>query len=357
MIKILHTADWHIDAPLREFTDWQRRELRASLLELPGKIADLCIREGCDLMLLSGDVFDGSYTREGYEAVFRALERVEIPVFISPGNHDPYREGSVWIREQWPENVYLFRRNEITSFAIRELDCRIYGAAFTGSDCPALLTDFHADCTERYALLVVHGDPANPSSPYNPVAAAQVRDAGVDYAALGHIHAQGRFEAGAGICAWPGCAMGKGYDETGTKGVLIAELEDSVQIRFVPLNVPRFFGYDLDVSGDPVAAVEAILPPGGSRDHYRIRLTGEVQPGFLDYLPEQFRDYPNLTILDETVPLGDIWEGAGADNLAGLFLRILQEGTRDADPDTVEKLELAARIGRKILEGREVELP
>ena len=357
MIKILHTADWHIDAPLRDFTDLQRRELRSSLLELPGKIADICIREGCDVMLVAGDVFDGPYTREGYEAVFRALERVQIPVFISPGNHDPYREGSVWVREQWPENVYLFRRNEITSFTIRELDCRIYGAAFAAADCPALLRDFQADCAERHALLVLHGDPTNPSSPYNPVTAAQVREAGVDYAALGHIHARGQFEAGAGICAWPGCPMGRGYDETGTRGVLIAELEETVRTRFVPLNVPRFFEYSLDISGDPVAAVEAMLPPGGSRDHYRIRLTGEVRPGFLDYLPEQFREYPNLTILDETVPLGDIWEGAGEDNLAGLFLGFLREQTRDADAQTVEKLELAARIGRKILEGREVELP
>ena len=357
MIKVLHTADWHIDAPLREFTDWQRRELRSSLLEMPGRIADLCIREGCDMMLLSGDVFDGPYTREGYEAVYRALERVQIPVFISPGNHDPYRDGSVWTREAWPENVYLFRRQEITSFTVRELECRIYGAAFTGMDCPALLTDFHADCTERYALLVVHGDPTNPASPYNPITAAQIREAGVDYAALGHIHAQGRFEAGAGVCAWPGCAMGKGYDETGTKGVLIAELEESVYTRFIPLDVPRFFEYNLEVSGDPVETVASLLPPGGSRDHYRVRLTGEARPGFLDYLPAEFREYPNLTILDETVPLGDIWEGAGEDNLAGLFLRILQEGTRDADPETVEKLELAARLGRKILEGREVELP
>ena len=357
MIKILHTADWHIDAPLRDFTDLQRRQLRASLLELPGRIADVCIREGCDLMLLCGDVFDGPYTREGYEAVCRALERVQIPVFISPGNHDPYRDGSVWLREPWPENVYLFRRPEITSFTIRELDCRIYGGAFAGSECPSLLKDFHADCTERYALLVLHGDPANPSSPYNPVTAAQVREAGVDYAALGHIHTQGKFEAGAGICAWPGCAMGRGYDETGTKGILIAELSEAVHTRFIPLQVPRFFEYHLDVSGDPVTAVEALLPPGGSQDYYRIRLTGEARPGFLDYLPAGFRDYPNLTILDETIPLGDIWEGAGEDNLSGLFLRILQEQTRDADPETAERLELAARIGRKLLDGREVELP
>ena len=357
MIRILHTADWHIDAPLREFTDLQRRELRASLLEVPGRIADLCHREGCDLCLIAGDVFDGPYTREGYESVYRALERMEVPVFIAPGNHDPYREGSVWTRERWPENVYLFRRQELTSFAIPELSCRIYGAAFTGSNCPSLLGAFRAECAERHALLVLHGDPTNPASPYNSVTAAQVRDAGVDYAALGHIHTQGRFEAGAGMCAWPGCPMGRGFDETLTKGVLIAELEETVQLRFLPLNVPRFFEYTLDISGDPVETVAALLPPGGSRDHYRIRLTGEMQPGAMDYLPERFPDYPNLTILDETIPLGDVWEYAGEDSLAGLFFRILREGTRDADPATAQRLELAARIGKKILEGREVELP
>ena len=357
MIKFLHTADWHIDAPLRDFTDLQRRELRSSQLELPGRNAEMCIREGCDLMLLSGDVFDGPYTREGYEAVYRALERVQVPVFISPGNHDPYREGSVWVREPWPENVYLFRRPEITSFTIRELQCRVYGGAFTGMESPAMLADFQADCAERHALLVLHGDPTNPASPYNPVTAAQIREAGVDYAALGHIHARGQFEAGAGICAWPGCPMGRGFDETGTRGVLIAQLEETVRTRVVPLEVPRFFSYDLDLSGDPVETVASLLPPGGSRDHYRIRLTGEAKPGFMDYLPTQLREYPNLTILDETVPLGDIWEGAGEDTLTGLFLGILQENARNAEPETAEKLELAARIGRKILEGREVELP
>ena len=357
MIRILHTADWHIDAPLREFTDLQRRELRASLLEVPGKIADVCLREGCDLCLIAGDVFDGPYTREGYEAVYRALERMEVPVFLAPGNHDPYREGSPWLRESWPENVYLFRRQEITSFTIAELSCRVYGAAFTGPECPSLLGDFRAECSERHALLVLHADPTNPGSPYNPLSAAQIREAGVDYAALGHIHTQGRFEAGAGLCAWPGCPMGRGFDETLTKGVLIAELDETAQLRFLPLDVPRFFDYTLDVAGDPVETVASMLPPGGSRDHYRIRLTGEMAPGAMDYLPEQFRDYPNLTILDETIPLGDVWEYAGEDSLAGLFFQILRDGTRDADPATQRRLELAARIGKKILEGREVELP
>ena len=357
MIRILHTADWHMDAPLRDFNEIQRRELRRAMLELPGQIADVCIREGCDLMLISGDVFDGPYSREGYEAVYRALERVEIPVFIAPGNHDPYRELSVWTGESWPENVYLFRSLEISSYRIAELDCRIYGAAFTSDRSPALLEGFLADCDERHAIMVLHGDPTSVSSPYNAVTSLQVREAGVEYVALGHIHATGRFTAGAGLCAWPGCPMGHGYDETGIKGVLIAEVGDSVDARFLPLNVPKFYSHTVEAGLDPANAVASLLPPGGSRDHFRIRVTGEADPDRMEQLPLRFPEHPNLTILNDTVSTVNVWEGAGNDSLAGLFFRLLEEQLPDADPKTAEALELAARMGHRILEGREVKLP
>ena len=357
MIKILHTADWHMDAPLREFNDIQRRELRAAMLALPGQIADLCIREGCDLCLISGDVFDGVWSPEGYEAVYRALERMEVPVFIAPGNHDPYRERSVWTMEQWPENVYLFRSPELSSFRVAELDCRIYGAAFTSAQSESLLDGFFAECDERYAILALHGDPTNPASPYNPVTAAQVREAGIDYAALGHIHARGQFDAGAGLCVWPGCPMGHGFDETETKGVVIAQLGETVQARFVPLNTIRFFEYRVEALSDPMAALEAVLPPGGSRDHFRIFLTGEAEPDTVQGLTARLGDYPNLTLIDETVPPCDIWEDAGEDSLCGLFFGILRDAAADADPETVRKLELAAKLSRRILQRREVELP
>lgn len=357
MIRILHTADWHIDAPLREFNSIQRRALRDAMLTLPGQIVDLAIREGCDIMLIAGDVFDGTWTREGYEAVYRALERVGIPVFIAPGNHDPYRELSIWTSEPWPENVYLFRSPEVSSYRIAELDCRIYGAAFTSDRSGALLEGFLADCEERHAMMVLHGDPTSVSSPYNAITSLQVREAGLEYVALGHIHATGSFTAGAGVCAWPGCPMGHGFDETGVKGVLIAEVSDSVELRFVPLSVPKFYSHTVEAGADPQDAVASLLPPGGSRDHFRIRVTGEADPERMDHLRSRFPDHPNLTLLDDTVQSVDVWESAGEDNLAGLFFKLLQDQALEADPKTAEALELAARIGRRILDGREVKLP
>ena len=110
-------------------------------------------------------------------------------------------------------------------------------------------------------------------------------------------------------------------------------------------------------TADPAEAVGVLLPPQGSRDHIRVRLTGEIAAGATDGLALGFADWPNLTILDETTVPGNVWDRAGEDSLTGLFFRILRDGAKESDPDTAATLELAARIGRKILEGREVELP
>lgn len=358
MIKILHSADWHMDAPMRRFPTEQRAVLRQKMLALPGLIAEVCIREGCDLVLLSGDIFDGfSYTPECVQAVRRALERMAVPVFVAPGNHDFFGEKSPWIREQWPENVYIFEKQEITSFPLPELSCRVYGAAFTGMDCPGLLSGFRAECRERYALMALHGDPTAADSPYCPVTAAQVRDAGLDYVALGHIHAAGRFGAGAGLCAWPGCPMGHGYDETGVKGVLVAELEQESVLRFVPLDVPRFYDLSVEAGDDPVGAVESVLPGGGSEDFFRVRLTGERERVDLAALCRRFSRYPNLALTDETVRPADVWGTAGEDTLEGTYFRLLRNAMNGADAQTRAELELTAKLSRQILRGQEVELP
>ncbi len=357
MIKILHSADWHLDAPLGGFTHAQKEFLRKKMLKLPDMIADIAIREECQICLLSGDLFDGAYTKESADAVYRALERMSIPVFIAPGNHDYVCDSSPWIRESWPPNVHIFKKQAITSQVVSELDCRIYGAGFQSMECPGLLADFQAGGHEKYALMVLHADPTSTASAYCPVTAAQIRDAGLDYVALGHIHAPGRFGAGAGMCAWPGCPMGHGYDETGVKGVLVVELEESAHVRFLPLDVPRFYDSSAVAGDDPVGAVESLLPPGGSEDFFRIRLTGEVRHNAIDRLNGRFPQYPNLRILDETIPAGDIWETVGQDSLEGMYFQILQNAMEGQDAETVATLELTARISRQILQGREVELP
>ena len=123
MIKILHSADWHLDAPLLG-----KEELKKALASVPGKLANLCKEENCDLVLLSGDLFDGTPSADSVAALKKALAQMEVPVFITPGNHDFVAPGSIWLTEVWPENVTVFTENQIKSLVLEGLDCTIYGA-------------------------------------------------------------------------------------------------------------------------------------------------------------------------------------------------------------------------------------
>ena len=79
-MKLLHSADWHLDAPMLGKTPEQTAYLRQELLKIPETVTSLCREQGCDVLLLSGDLFDGAYSKESYLTVYRALENVKIPV-------------------------------------------------------------------------------------------------------------------------------------------------------------------------------------------------------------------------------------------------------------------------------------
>lgn len=350
MIKILHAADWHLDAPFVGRSPEQVAYLRQELLKIPGKVAALCRQEQCDMMLLSGDLFDGSCTAESVSAVKQALAEAAVPVFISPGNHDFAGPASPWLTEAFPDNVHIFTRQAMEEVYLPSLNCHVFGAGFTSMDCPGLLRDFHAP--EGLSVAVLHGDPTQVSSPYCPITQAQVSDSRLAYLALGHIHKGGQFRAGKTLCAWPGCAMGRGYDEQGEKGVLIIQIDGEATARFASLNTPRF--YDLETSPE---GLSALLPPVGNADFYRITLTGESEPLDIAALTAAYRRFPNLELRDRTTPPIDVWKNTGEDSFEGTYFRMLQDALADADEERQKHIHLAAKICRQILEGQEVELP
>ena len=349
MIKILHSGDWHLDAPLLFPDAAQRERLKRGLASVPQKIANLCKEKNCDLLLLSGDLFDGAYAQDTLEQLKNTLQQVQIPVFITPGNHDFVGADSPWLTETFPENVHIFTSPVIESVAIPHLDCRVYGAGFTSMDCSGLLADFTAEQEEAYAIGVLHGDPTQVSSPYNPITKDQVKNSALNYLALGHIHKGDQFRAGKTLCAWPGCPMGHGYDETGAKGVLLVTLDGTATAEFIPLDTPRF--YDLEVPAEN--GLDSVLPPVGNEDFYRITLTGPSDPLDLDKLQQEYSNFPNLVLRDKTTPPLDIWGSENDDTLEGMYFKLLKEQAEQCN----ELAALSAKISRTLLNGQEVVLP
>lgn len=352
-LKILHSADWHLDSPFAGFSEQQRQFLQEAQQKIPGKVADLCRREDCDMVLLAGDLFDGTARPETVALLKRELENCGVPVLIAPGNHDYYSDNSPWKTETWPENVFIFT-GELESVTIQGLDCRVYGAAFQSMDCGSILEGFRTQGEETYCVAVLHGDPLQHNSPCNPVTNAQVRNSSLNYLALGHIHKAGLFRSGETLCAWPGCPMGRGWDETGEKGVCIVTLGEDAQVQARSLQLPRFYDLEAEVSGDAIAAIEALLPAVPGDDFYRITLKGSALVDVAQ-LRGEFLDFPNLELRDRTEAPVEVWEDADKDSLAGIYFGMLRKAMEET-PEDARKIQLAAEISRKILQGREVKL-
>lgn len=352
MIKFLHAADLHLDSPFTALPPEKAAARRGEQRELLDALVTLCDQEGCDLLLLAGDLFDAEAARrDTWESLTRSLRSCRARVFIAPGNHDFFASGSPYC-EDWPENVHIFRNPSPAPVMVDGLDAVVWGAAFTSSTSGLLLEGFRVEDPDRFNLMVLHGDAGSPSSPYNPVTAEQIAESGLDYLALGHIHAaSGARTAGKTVYAWPGCAMGRGFDELGEKGVYLGTLsENGCELAFRPLPGRRYEILRVEAGDDPLTAILDRLPPETENDIYRVILTGPAEPPDLRKLERELSPrFFGLTLRDETRPVRDLWAEAGEDGLKGLFLNILS-ARRESDP---ELYELAARLGVAAMEGWE----
>lgn len=359
MIKFLHAADLHLDSPFRALSPEQAAQRRQEQRGLLTELVELCNRRSCDLLLLSGDLFDSAGVwQDTLDALLRAFRACHAQIFIAPGNHDFYAPGSPYRAAAWPDHVHIFSKGTPEPVFLPELNAAIWGAAFTGPSSPALLEGFRVRDPNVCNLMVLHGDAENAGSPYNPVTIEQIASSGLSYLALGHIHAAGGARrAGSTAYAWPGCPMGRGFDETGGKGAYFGTLgQDGCALEFCPLPGRKYEILTVQAGADPRSSVEAALPADTQSDIYRIVLTGEADEPDVRALYEALAPrFWSLDIRDETTPRRDLWAGAGEDTLKGLFLQKLRQAMRSApDERNAPLCELAARLGLSCMEGREV---
>ena len=350
MLKIIHAADLHLDSPFSGLSPEraaQRREEQRALLD---RLAELANEEQADLVLLAGDLLDGSRVyRETVEALARTLGRIRAQVFIAPGNHDCYSPSSPYAGQEWPDNVHIFTSPAVERVELPLLNCTVYGAGF---DSPrqdqSPLAGFRAREEGGLRLMVLHGNTEGVG--YGTLTPADIADSGLDYLALGHIHQHsGLQRSGATFWAYPGCPEGRGFDETGEKGVLVVQAEQGrVQARFVPLCQRRYevLRVDLTGSSDLLATVEAALPARTQPHIYRIYLTGEWAPdaaGLLRLEQALSPRFYGLELRDQTRMPRDLWARSEEDSLTGLFLRTMAARCAQQPEDTT--LQLAVRFG------------
>ena len=354
MITFLHAADLHLGAPFSGLSPAQAAKRREEQIELVRELFERGNERGCTIALLAGDLFDAPEVRpDTVEQVQRACAGSHGHIFIAPGNHDCCKPGGVYSLGGWPENVHIFTSRDISRVALP--NSPVCGEGFAQVGERGVLDVFRAK-DDKPALMVLHGDCLQKDSPYDPITKEQIEASNLTYLALGHIHqASGLLRAGKTAYAWPGCAMGRGFDELGEKGVYFGSVSDSgeVFLEFVPLGGRKYEILRVEAGDDALSSIERVLPENTQDDIYRIILTGPAAlPDTRALMRALEGRFFALSIRDETRPKQELWRGAGEDTLRGLFLQTLRTQYDAADEETRRKIARAAKFGLDAMENR-----
>lgn len=256
-LTFLHAADLHLGAPFRGLRglspQWADR-LAEAIGQAYDQVIDLAVERAVDFVIIAGDIFDQARASYADYARFfegcRRLDAAGIPLYLCTGNHDPY---TAWRRDfgELPTSSYLFSP-EKPDFTLYRRDGRplcvlggrsYYNRVWSGDDDIAWgLTRRAADealspagAQAPFGVGVLHTglhlDPVK--APANPL---ELRHAGFDYWALGHIHMPWRDSETDPKLVFPGCIQGRDIRETGKRGVCLVTLEEGAPNRaeFVP---------------------------------------------------------------------------------------------------------------------------
>ena len=115
-IRLLHTADWQIGMQASGLGR-AAGAVREARLESISRLLELAHERQAQLVLVAGDQFEHNQVDAAQvERVARILdEQARMPVFLLPGNHDPYSRDSVYRRPVWGqlgEHVRVLARPE-----------------------------------------------------------------------------------------------------------------------------------------------------------------------------------------------------------------------------------------------------
>ncbi|MDU2121283.1 MAG: DNA repair exonuclease [Clostridium celatum] len=370
-IKVLHCADLHFDTPFKELSKEVSDTSKNELLEVFKNIIDLAIDENIEVLLIAGDVFDNlTVNKNTLFFISDQIRRIDnIKVFISPGNHDPYNEKSFYNMINWPENVYIFK-GDMEFKEVKELNLIVWGAGFRNNyENETLLRGVSVD-SDKINIMILHGEIAstNSKNEYNPIYINDIYNSNIDYIALGHRHKfSGILKEGMTTYAYSGCPQGRGFDESGEKGVIIGEVyRGGTDLRFFPVCKRKYVTKEINITGtnsyDEVIfkILSDLSNEEINKNFYKIILKGELKEHFNlkeNLLIEKLKNkFYYIKIINDTSIEINLEELSKDYSIKGKFIAKILEKLKDASDDDKEILKLALKIGIQCLSEDEVNL-
>ena len=407
MVKLIHTADLHLDSAFRSrFTKEEAENRRQKQLMAWKELLSFAVEKKVQGILIAGDLFDSPVVSHGTMDFFLSTisEHPEISFFYLRGNHDT--ENTFRYQENLPKNLFLFsekgkkyRLNDrlllagveygTKDISFGENEGATQGAGQAAEQAVEQETVHGAEALSKNEteseeeskflklkeedcnILLLHGalyqgTPKGDSlQGEEGIFLKNLEKLPLSYIALGHIHkgGEGKLNNGA-LWAYPGCLQGRGFDEEGERGFLYLKVEEEkkeIRKEFIPIKQGEFRILEIELLEDEgtlacLKKIEVEMEKAGivKEDSLRIILKGKKgleQERNLRYLQLQLQDSVFfLEIRDECELSWNREEAMKEKSLKGEFLRVLAA----ADNLSKEEQEEIIALGMGLLQGGEL---
>ena len=285
---IVHAADVHLETVFPDVRGGSAR--RAALADAFERIVDLALERNADVLTIGGDLYESERAGPATARfLFAAFARFGKPVFVAPGNHDPFAARSLYARDDLPPNVRVFADASWTAVPLAT-GITLYGFGHTPAEPGRPFAGASFDRSgARIAL--VHGSDEQRCPPGKrataPFTAAEIRDAGATLALTGHYHGGSIVSDERGpVFAYPGSPEPIKFGERGEHGALVVNVRDdaSIAIESVPIARTRLLDVTIPIDdaadeSSVIGACERALEAYGKHDYVRATLRGAVQHG------------------------------------------------------------------------------
>ncbi len=216
-MKFIHTSDLHLNSKMnsklaRDKSKDRKKELLLNFLSM----TEYAKKSGAEAFIIAGDLFDSEKVGDAVKSAVTDIisSCPEIKFLYLPGNHE---KAALLSFERLPENLLVFG-SEWTYFNVGD-------ACFAGRSetAPGMFNELTSP-SEKALIAVLHAEMRESSDFGGIIGKKEFQNTEISYLALGHYHSyQVIANSKCGAAVYSGTALGRGFDEVGEKGFVVAE--------------------------------------------------------------------------------------------------------------------------------------
>ena len=318
-MKIIHCADLHLGSFLESMPTNNPHERRKEINQAFINLLEYANKNDIHNIILSGDVFDSNQPISTDKEFFYSLVRQysDITFYYLKGNHD----NRTSIIEEY-DNLKTFNDNQWTYCRLNNIT--ICGLELTKNNQKVLYEDLSLDEND-INIVVLHGDFKK------DIDLTKLANKHISYLALGHLHSYQEISLDdKGKAFYSGCLEGRGFDETGSKGFIVLDINDKqIQTEFIINSIRQIYLKTINLNNqnsldEAIKVIEDQLVDIANSSIIRLILKGKVNfnPAELDNISIMLH-YNYLEIVNEVTKTIDFNSYKNDLSLKGEFIRLV----------------------------------